>query len=97
MKLWDHNADTKPELNTPGAANRKASRMTEYGAQEPPLSETLKDPPQYAKAIVGGVVAGLSSAGLAAQDGFTVQEWIGIALATVTGFATVFWVKNKEV
>ena len=96
MKLWEINADTKPELNTPVRLTERSEMPTEYGAKEPPLSETLKDPPSYAKAIVGGLIAGLTTAAAAAQDGFTVTEIIGTVLAAVTGFSGVFWTTNKE-
>jgi hypothetical protein len=60
------------------------------------VTEILKDPPQYLKAIVGGVLAALTAAATAAVNGFTVPEVIGIAVAGVSTFAGVFFTTNQE-
>lgn len=45
---------------------------------------------EYAKAIVGGLVGGLTAAGTALSDGsVTAAEWVGIALAFVLGTGLV--------
>lgn len=48
-----------------------------------------------AKAIVGGLVAGLSFAIPVVDDGLVPSEVLGIALATLTGFTAVYWTSNK--
>lgn len=53
-------------------------------------------PAEYAKAIVGAAIAGLTSAGTAVSDGrVTGQEWIGIVLATLATFGGVYQVRNR--
>lgn len=52
---------------------------------------------EYAKAIVGAVLAGLTAAGAALTDGvITGPEWIGIAIAVVATGGAVFGVPNAE-
>ncbi len=53
-------------------------------------------PSEYAKAIVGAVLAGLTALGTALADGEGVVawEWVGIAFAVVATFGTVFGVPN---
>ena len=47
-----------------------------------------------AKAIYAGVVAGLTAAIANASNGYTVEEWLGTALAAITGFGGVYWITN---
>lgn len=55
----------------------------------------LSNPLEYAKAIVGAVVAGLGSLYLALDnDVVTAQEWVGIASLTLATFAGVWGVPN---
>lgn len=50
---------------------------------------------QYAKAIVGAGVAGLSALIVAMNDGVVTQsEWLGVAVATLTAAGTVWAVPN---
>jgi len=50
----------------------------------------------YAKAIVGGIVAGLSAASVALGDGtVTPVEGIAIALAVIAGTGITWAVPNK--
>lgn len=52
-------------------------------------------PGQQAKAIFGGVLAGLTSLGTAVADGMvSAGEWVGIAIAAVATFGAVFGVGN---
>ena len=49
-----------------------------------------------AKAIVGGIVSGLSSGVVALGDGeITAVEWIAIALAVIAGTGITWAVPNK--
>ena len=48
-----------------------------------------------AKAIYAGVVAGLTAGIANASNGFTTEEWLGTALAVVTGFGGVYWITNS--
>jgi hypothetical protein len=51
----------------------------------------------YAKAIVGGLVAGLTALGTAALDnGVTLSEWCGVAVAALGTFGGVFGVSNTR-
>jgi len=61
-----------------------------------PLSETLSDPSKYRKAIMGGVLAGVTTAATASVDGFTTPELWGVAAAIVTVFVGVFGVTNQR-
>ncbi len=47
-----------------------------------------------AKAFYAGIVAGLTAAIANASNGYTVEEWLGTALAVVTGFGGVYWITN---
>lgn len=52
-------------------------------------------PQEYAKAIVGGVLAGLAVLGTAlADDVVSAAEWVNVAVATLTVFAGVFGLPN---
>lgn len=53
---------------------------------------------KYAKALVGAVVAGLTSLQAALDDGgITAQEGIGAAVATLVALGVVWAVPNAEV
>lgn len=54
-------------------------------------------PATYAKAIIGSVLAGLTTAQLAWQSGQFIDtgEWMGVAISTLTVFAGVFGLPNK--
>ncbi|MEV0425380.1 hypothetical protein [Micromonospora sp. NPDC050495] len=50
----------------------------------------------YAKAIVGGAVAGLTALGTAlADDRVTASEWVGVAVATLAALGIVYAVPNR--
>lgn len=50
----------------------------------------------YAKAIVGGLVAGLGAYQTALMDGsVTAAEWAGVAIAALTAAAAVWATANK--
>lgn len=52
-------------------------------------------PLEYAKAIVGGILAGLGVLGTALTDDVvTASEWVGVAVATLTVFSAVFGIPN---
>jgi hypothetical protein len=52
-------------------------------------------PQEYAKAIIGGVLAGLGVVGTALTDGVvSAAEWVDVAVATLTVFAGVFGLPN---
>ena len=52
---------------------------------------------RYAKAIVGALVAGLTSLQAALDDGgITAQEGVGAAIATLVALGVVWAVPNKE-
>lgn len=57
-----------------------------------PLALELRE---YVKAVVGGAVAALALLGGALGDGLSSQEWVGLAVAFLTGFAGVFYAPNK--
>lgn len=48
------------------------------------------------KAITAGIVAGLSFAIPVVDDGVTLSDVLGIALATIVGWQATYWVKNSE-
>jgi hypothetical protein len=50
----------------------------------------------YLKAIVGGLVSGLTSLQIALPDGVSSYEWISVALAVLAGAGLVYAVPNKE-
>lgn len=50
---------------------------------------------RQAKAIVAGLIAGLTFAIPAADKGFTVAEGLGIALAAVVGYQATYWTGPK--
>lgn len=61
------------------------------------LGETLSDPPKYAKAIVGGLIAGVGALATAYADNvLTVGEGIGALAVALTAFGAVFGVSNKQ-
>ena len=50
----------------------------------------------YAKAVIGGAVAGLTALGTAlADDKVTTGEWVGVAVATLAALGIVYAVPNK--
>lgn len=52
-------------------------------------------PTEYAKAIVGALLAGLTALGTALTDGaVTATEWVGVAVAALATFGGVFGVRN---
>lgn len=52
-------------------------------------------PLEYAKAIVGGILAGLGVLGTAlVDDVVTYSEWVGVTVATLTVFSAVFGIPN---
>lgn len=52
-------------------------------------------PDEYAKAIVGAVVAGLTAlATAAAEDGVSAPEWLGVLVAVVATFGGVYAKRN---
>lgn len=61
-----------------------------------PVIETLKDPAKYRKAIMGALLAGVTAAATAADDGFSSPEIWGIASAVVATFVGVFGVSNGD-
>jgi len=63
-------------------------------APKPTLKETLSEPAQYRKAIMGAALAGVTAAFTASNDGFTQPELWGIAVAVVGTFVGVFGVRN---
>jgi hypothetical protein len=51
---------------------------------------------QYAKAVVGALVAGLTALSAALSDGqVTEAEWVGIAAATLIAAGAVWGVPNR--
>ena len=53
--------------------------------------------PNYAKAFVGALIAGLGSAQQALDDGsITTQEWVAVAVATLLGLGIVAAVPNRK-
>lgn len=48
----------------------------------------------YAKAIAGALVAGLSFAVPVVDDGLATSEVLGIMLAALVGFQSVYWTRN---
>lgn len=53
-------------------------------------------PSQYAKAIVGGLIAGLSALIPLAGDGVSLVDALVAAVAVLAGFQAVYWTKNAE-
>lgn len=54
-------------------------------------------PSEYAKAIVGAVVAGLTALGAALDaDGVTAVEGVGVAVVTLSTFGSVFATRNTD-
>ena len=54
-----------------------------------------RDPAEYAKAIVGALVAGLTALTTAvAEDGVSGSEWVGVLLAVVATFGGVYAKRN---
>lgn len=50
----------------------------------------------YMKAIVGGLVAGLTALGTAMTDGtVSTAEWVGIAVATLGALGIVYATPNR--
>lgn len=51
----------------------------------------------YAKAVVGGLVAGLTALGTAmTDDTVTTAEWVGIAVATLGALSFVYATPNRD-
>ena len=51
----------------------------------------------YAKAIVGGLVAGLTALGTAmTDDTVTTAEWVGVAVATLGALGIVYATPNRD-
>lgn len=51
----------------------------------------------YLKALVGAAVAGLGTLSQALDDnGVTAQEWVGVAIATLTALAVVWGTPNLD-
>jgi hypothetical protein len=50
----------------------------------------------YAKAVTAAVVAGASFAIPVVDDGLTTSEVLGIAVAALTAFGTVWGIPNKD-
>lgn len=53
-------------------------------------------PSDYAKSIVGGLVAGLSVLAGAVGDGLSAQEWITAAVAALGGLGLVYVTPNTQ-
>lgn len=53
-------------------------------------------PSRYAKAIVGGLVSGLSALIPLAGDGVSLVDGLGTALAVLVGFQGVYWTENSK-
>lgn len=54
-------------------------------------------PNEYRKAIVGGLLAALTSLATAmANEGVSPVEWIGVAIAALATFGSVFGVSNID-
>jgi hypothetical protein len=51
---------------------------------------------EMAKALVGGLIAGLSVLAGAVGDGVSAQEWIAAAVAMLVGFEAVYWTDNAK-
>jgi hypothetical protein len=51
---------------------------------------------KYAKAIVAGLIAGLTALAPALDGGVSGKEWIAIALATLAGLGVVYAVPNRQ-
>jgi hypothetical protein len=54
----------------------------------------MSNPREYAKAIVGALVAGLSVLAGAVGDGVSAQEWITVAVAALGGLGIVYATPN---
>lgn len=53
------------------------------------------NPAEYAKAIVGGILAGLAVLGTALTDNLvSPSDWVAVAVATLTVFSGVFGIPN---
>ncbi len=53
-------------------------------------------PQEFAKAIVGGLIAGLSALAGAVGDGVSAEEWITVAVATLAGLGIVYRTPNAH-
>jgi hypothetical protein len=53
-------------------------------------------PREFAKAIVGALIAGLSVLAGAVGDGVSTQEWVATAVAVLVGFEAVYWTDNAK-
>ena len=54
------------------------------------------DPRPYAKAVTAAVVAGASFAIPVVDDGLAASEWLGIIVAALTAFGTVWAIPNRD-
>lgn len=50
----------------------------------------------YAKAIVGGLAAGLGALSVALDGGVSVAEWLNVALAALGGTGIVYAIPNRS-
>lgn len=55
----------------------------------------LNDLRPVAKAVAGGVAAGLAALAVALDGGVTAAEWVAVAVATLGGTGLVYTVPNK--
>lgn len=54
------------------------------------------NPAKFAKAIVGGAVAGLSALIPLAGDGVSLVDGLVAAVAVLAGFQAVYWTSNAK-
>lgn len=69
--------------------------VTPTPVSEPSTVDTLKDPPRYAKALMGAALAGTGAAAVASADGFTQGELWGILATVVGAFVGVYGIRNR--
>ena len=51
---------------------------------------------QSRKAYVAALIAGISAATIAADQGFTTTEWLTIAGAVLVAFQATYWTSNAD-
>lgn len=54
------------------------------------------NPAKFAKAIVGGVIAGLAALIPLAADGISLVDTLFTASAVLAGFQVVYWTPNEK-